>query len=262
MIFYYSCTGNTEWAAKEISAALGEEARPIPTMTCSEVITLKPNETIGFCFPVHAWRPPRPGREFARQCRIEHPEGHYCWMVCTAGDDIGETMDIMQKDIGTVHLHADSVFSLIMPNTYVGLPFMDVDKEALATQKTALAQVKLQQIIHSIQNHEKGLCMLDTSRWPRINSRLLGHLFIEHLMKDDAFVVDSDKCLRCGRCTTSCPVGNIRLDEDHHPRWLHNGKCLTCFACYHHCPADAIQWGKATRGKGKYYFRTVSPSQA
>ena len=127
MIFYYSCTGNTEWAAKKISAATGEELYPISSTSCNQVFTLKPDETIGFCFPVHAWRPPIPVREFARQCQIANPEGHFCWILCTAGDDIGETVDIMQEDLKAANLHADSTFSLLMPNTYVGLPFMDVE---------------------------------------------------------------------------------------------------------------------------------------
>ena len=65
MIFYFSGTGNTEWAAREMSAALGEELRPIPRLDPEkEVFTLRPDETIGFCFPVHAWRPPAIVREF------------------------------------------------------------------------------------------------------------------------------------------------------------------------------------------------------
>ncbi len=255
MIYNFSCTGNTEWAAKKISAAIGEELRPIPIEPLDQSITLQPHETIGLCFPVHGWRPPLPVREFARRCLSHHPENHYCWILCTAGDDIGETIDIIQKDLASCHLHADSVFSLLMPNTYVGLPFMDVDKEEVVKKKIANAKEKLDICIRHIQNRDTGISLLDTSRWPRINSRILGHLFVKKLTRDTPFTVDHNACIHCGLCAGKCPVENIKMSDDHHPTWLHNGRCLTCFACYHHCPANAIQWGKATRKKGKYYMR-------
>ncbi|MBR1388230.1 MAG: EFR1 family ferrodoxin [Prevotella sp.] len=254
MIFYYSCTGNTAWAAQRIGEALGEALITISETTIDQTFTLKPGETIGFCFPIHAWRPPMPVREFARKCRISNAEGHYCWMLCTAGDDIGEAVDIMQRDLSAAHLQAVSVFSLLMPNTYVGLPLTDVDKDEVVARKLAQSEKRLDGYIRHIQNHDCGLSMLDLSRWPRINSRLLGHLFVKHLISDKSFTVDSDACLRCGRCEQVCPESNIQLDDDRHPVWLHNGRCLTCFACYHHCPAKAINWGKATKGKGQYYY--------
>ena len=255
MIFYFSGTGNTEWAAREMSAALGEELRPIPRLDPEkEVFTLRPDETIGFCFPVHAWRPPAIVREFIRKCRFSQPEGHFCWILCTAGDDIGETIDIAQRDLATTGLHADCVFSLIMPESYVGLPGMDVDTAEVAEKKKARAAERIEGYIRHVKQRDKGYSALDLSRWPRINSRLLGSLFNRFLVKDSPFVVDKERCKKCGKCVSACPVDNIILDGERHPQWLHNNRCTTCFACYHHCPAHAIEWGKMTRHKGQYYM--------
>ena len=255
MIFYFSGTGNTEWAARKMSSALGEELRFIPHVNPEkELFTLRPGETIGFCFPVHAWRPPFIVRDFIRKCRFSHSEGHFCWIMCTAGDDIGETIQIAQRDLATVGLHADCVLSLIMPESYVGLPKMDVDSAEVTQKKTAQAAERIETYIRHIKNHDKGYSSLDLSRWPRINSRLLGSLFIKFLVKDTPFKVMEEQCSQCGKCASVCPVGNITMDTTRHPQWLHNGRCTTCFACYHHCPHHAIEWGKMTRSKGQYYM--------
>ncbi|MBR4135116.1 MAG: hypothetical protein IKU03_01705 [Bacteroidales bacterium] len=46
-------------------------------------------------------------------------------------------------------------------------------------------------------------------------------------------------------------IQNITL-EDGRPKW--HGNCTNCDACFHHCPKKAIQYGKASKGKGQYYF--------
>ncbi len=256
MIFYFSATGNTEWAARKVSTALSEELVFIPhTNPATQVYSLQPGETIGFCFPVHAWRPPTVVRDFIRACRFDHSEGHFCWILCTAGDDIGETIDIAQKDLATAGLHADSVFSLIMPESYVGLPMMDVDTDEAAAKKLSRASERMETFIRHIQHRDKGYAALNLSRWPRINSRLLGSLFVRWLISDRPFRCDADRCIHCGQCAKACPVGNIIIDEHQHPQWLRQGVCTNCFACYHHCPTHAIEWGRMTQSKGQYYMR-------
>ena len=32
------------------------------------------------------------------------------------------------------------------------------------------------------------------------------------------------------------------------------GNSTNCDTCFHHCPKNAIQYGKASVGKGQYYF--------
>ena len=57
MIFYFSGTGNTRWAAEEISRATGERLLDMAAEINGEC-RYQPaaGECIGFCFPVHGWR--------------------------------------------------------------------------------------------------------------------------------------------------------------------------------------------------------------
>ena len=69
MIFYLSDTGNTGWAAKAIAEATNDKLLFIPEQLRSGQLeyTLQEGERLGFCFPVHGWRPPKIVREFIRR---------------------------------------------------------------------------------------------------------------------------------------------------------------------------------------------------
>ena len=162
MIFYFSGTGNTKWAAQYLAEATGEKLIWIPEAMGGAAdnacrYTLEDGERIGFCFPVHAWRPPFLVRNFLRKLRIEQAQGHYCYALCTTGDNIGETMRLLQEDLSSIGLRASSLFSLIMPESYVGLPFMDVDTPAKEQQKKARAKELLEQYAQSIVNRVEGV---------------------------------------------------------------------------------------------------------
>lgn len=256
MIFYFSCTGNTRWAAQEVAHATGEE---LVDMAKAENLSHEwhptDGERIGFCFPVHGWRPPLPVLRFIERMRLNVAHDTFCYCVCTAGDNIGETVDILSKHLAKRGITLHSAFSILMPESYVGLPFMDVDTPENEKRKKRQAATELQQYIKNIIKREKGVFKLIKGHWPRTNSRLIGSLFIKYLLTDKPFRVDNDKCLSCGKCADVCPIGNIQLDKDKHPIWQHNGSCISCFACYHHCPAHSIEYGRRTKGKGQYFFK-------
>ncbi len=266
MIFYFSCTGNTRWAAHKIAEATGDtlidiaaELRKADEEDATDKertfsYTLSADESLAFCFPVHGWRPPLAVRDFIRRLRISKTTDNYCYAVCTAGDTVGEAMDILEADLAAVGIKTDSCISLLMPESYVGLPFMDVDKAEAERRKKTEADRRLQNFIADIKCHKAGIHDITVGRWPRINSRLIGEAFTKWIIGDRPFRVDAEKCIKCGKCAAVCPVGDISFVKGCTPQWKHNGKCLSCFACYHHCPTRAIEYGGRTKGKGQYYY--------
>lgn len=253
MIFFLSCTGNTAWAARHLAEATGE--RLIDMARSGETkYSLDEGERIGFCFPVHGWRPPFLVREFIQNLNITNAQGHFAYVLCTAGDTLGETLDIAERDLATIGINVNAATSLIMPESYVGLPFMDVDNEQNERRKIAAAQTDLATFTDQIINRKDGRHHIIIGNWPKTNTRLLGHFFLKYLVKDDAFRVDTTKCNQCGKCASACPVSNIKSGHGQSPQWLHSGKCLTCFACYHRCPKKAISYSNRTKGKGQYWF--------
>lgn len=258
MIFYLSCTGNTLWAARRLSDATGERLIDIAAAGDDEQhYAPTAGERIGFCFPVHGWRPPLMVRKFIGRLAIDGAEGHYCYALCTAGDNIGETVDLLRSDLKERGIRLDSTFSLLMPESYVGLPFMDVDTPEKELSKIARAAEQLTEIGRYITVRQKGVEIVVRGRWPRINSRVLGAYFTHKLITDKPFHVTDDRCIKCGECARHCPVGNIAWQPGELPAWKHTGRCMTCFACYHHCPKHAIEFGNRTKGKGQYFFKNI-----
>lgn len=254
MIFYLSDTGNTRWATRVIKDKTDDKLLFIPELmrSLSFDFHLDDGERLGFCFPVHGWRPPKIVREFISHLKI-NATGHYVYALCTAGDNIGETIDILRKDLDDRGVHLDAAFSLIMPESYLGLPFFNLDTPDKVQEKKNVASSQMNGYVDAIVNRrsEEHLVL---GRWPCIDSRLLGAFFVKYLLNDKPFHVDSRKCVKCGICADVCPTKNVVGGLGYEPQWKHDGSCLACFACYHHCPHHAIDYGSLTKDKGQYFF--------
>ena len=276
MIFYFSGTGNTKWAASKLASATHEDLISIaPYMraddsshTLAEPFILKENERLGFVFPVHGWRVPKLVREFIGRMKVQRAEPDaagslpFTYCVCTAGDSIGLTIENLNQTISqNPSLQAlgitevKSSYSLIMPESYVGLPFMDVDPKEKEIWKKSKSAQKLAVICEEIFDRKEGVSRLVKGPIPWFFTKVVGGFFENVLITDKRFHVEKDKCVKCGICANVCPVGDIKGGHGEYPEWLHHKDCLTCFTCYHHCPHHAIEFGNQTQKKGQYYFK-------
>ena len=306
MIFYFSGTGNTKWAASKLASATHEDLISIaPYMrvddsshTLTEPFILKENERLGFVFPVHGWRVPKLVREFIGRMKIQRADSEaagnsasaeskalsdaaknsasaeskalsasagsrpFAYCVCTAGDSIGLTIENLNEVISqNPSLQAlgitevSSSYSLIMPESYVGLPFMDVDPKEKEIRKKSKSAQELAVICEEIFDRKEGVNRLVKGPIPWFFTKVVGGFFENVLITDKRFHVEKDKCVKCSICANVCPVGDIKGGHGEHPEWLHHKDCLTCFTCYHHCPHHAIEFGKQTQKKGQYYFK-------
>lgn len=276
MIFYFSGTGNSKWAAKTLALETGDTLVSIPEVINSNCsFTIEKDEHAGFIFPIHGWRVPNIVKEFLTKLTIKtlgedtsHVK-HYCFCLVTAGDSIGKAMERFQQQLKSVTvndaLSLKAVCSLIMPESYVGLPGMDVDTKEKELEKKELASKQLKEFSnilkqrpHKDSNQIWGWNQLIRGPIPSFFSGPVGGFFERFLITDKPFHVDSRRCVKCGICANVCPVSDIKGGLGFEPEWLHNGKCLTCFSCYHHCPHHAIEFGKRTQKKGQYFYNKLS----
>lgn len=291
MIFYFSGTGNTKWAASKLASATHEDLISIaPYMraddsshTLAEPFILKENERLGFVFPVHGWRVPKLLREFIGKMKVQRAESDaagsqtlsdisensasagsrpFTYCVCTAGDSIGLTIENLNEVISqNPSLQAlgitevKSSYSLIMPESYVGLPFMDVDPKEKEIWKKSKSAQELAVICEEIFDRKEGVNRLVKGPIPWFFTKIVGGFFENVLITDKRFHVEKDKCVKCGICANVCPVGDIKGGHGEYPEWLHHKDCLTCFTCYHHCPHHAIEFGNQTQKKGQYFYK-------
>ena len=82
----------------------------------------------------------------------------------------------------------------------------------------------------------------------KMKSSIINAVFYRFVIKAGPFTV-SEVCISCRKCEGACPLGNIQM-QDGKPVW--GGRCTHCMACICGCPAEAIEYGKASRGKPRY----------
>lgn len=109
-------------------------------------------------------------------------------------------------------------------------------------------------ISNVIKDREEGVFKVTKGFMGSILTSIVRPMFIKGVKNPSSFYV-TDKCISCGKCEKVCTSTTIKM-EDNKPVWC--GDCNQCLACYHSCPVNAIQYGKATKGKGQYinpYFK-------
>jgi ferredoxin len=141
---------------------------------------------------------------------------------------MGEAMTILNKELAANkqlqtadgrQLEAETLFSIIMPESYVCLPFMKTDPEEKEALKIEVARLSMPHIIQMVEERRRGVEELEKGATPRLYSYVIGGYFNKHMITDKKFTVDNKVCIQCGKCAKVCPVDNIKGTP---PLWLHN----------------------------------------
>ncbi len=249
MIFYFSGCGNSRFIAENIAKDLDERLVFIPEAEREGHFeyTLAEGERVGFVFPIYSWRPPLLVMEFVQKLHFERTPA-YVWMAVTCGDNGGIAEKAFGEQLAEIGVPLHAAYCFQMPNTYVNMAGMGTDKPAVAQDKIEKAKAHLPEVIRAI-TEQKPVMEMRRGIFPRFKTKVIGKSFYKWV-SDEPFHT-TDACISCGKCVTVCPLQNITL-EDGRPKW--HGHCTNCDACFHHCPKNAIQFGKASVGKGQYYF--------
>lgn len=236
MIFYFSGTGNSRWAAKNLAVLTGDEARDISKLNQTPDLTAQ--KQIGLVFPIYAWGVPEPMLAFAKT--LGKQLHAFTFAVCTCGAEAGYAM----KKLARVY-PLDSSYSLVMPNNYI--LGEDVDDEQTARQKIDAAGQELHTIAREILQR-KPVYRVEEGSHAGLKSGLVNFGFNRFARSTKAFFA-TDACNSCGLCERDCPADTITLVNGK-PTW--SKQCYQCLRCIHQCPQRAIQYGKDTETRGRY----------
>ena len=261
MILYFSGCGNSKFVAEELARLTNDSLVWINPLESKSSVSLRPDEALGVVCPVYAWAVPRVVSDYISRLTI-NVKPSYCYLACTCGDNVGRTPERFAKVLKAKDISLDAAFSFVMPETYVNLAGFGLDNPENERRKIDAVRERLPLVAAQIVASEKVVDVV-RGKMPWVNTFIVNALFYAFLITDKKFTVN-DRCISCGLCVKVCPLHNITMVGDLtdpkgsvaqglRPLW--HGNCTNCMACYHHCPNNAIHFGKATQGKGQYYFK-------
>ena len=242
MIFYFSGTGNSAWAARQLGRLTQDEVYDITTL--SQLPDIQQAKQIGFVFPVYAWGVPEVMADFAKKLKKTQS---FTFGVCTCGGNAGLAMKYFSK-----YYPLDSSYSLIMPNNYIVGSDTDDEKEIL--EKISAARESLEQISREILER-KRVYRVRQGGLAGIKSGFVNMGFNKFARSAKPFFA-TDICNGCGLCTKQCPAHAISLQNEK-PVW--KAQCYQCMRCINTCPQQAIQYGKGTSGRRRYTIWNYLP---
>jgi ferredoxin len=246
IIYYFTGTGNSLAAARNICRHLGEcELVSIASLAATPTDITPDADRVGIVCPVYDFGLPSIVVEFVQ--RLDLSGTGYCFAVLTMGG-IGASA-LRQIDdliVSRSRRHLDAAWTVKMVGNFV--PLYEPAKGA-----------KKERLLADAEKHLAGIAaMIDKGLTVRPDTPLLSALlkycmydgFIRHIHDADKNFIADERCTSCGTCADVCPVHNIEM-VDGKPVWKHH--CELCCACIHLCPVEAIQYGQKTRARGRYH---------
>lgn len=224
MIFYFTGTGNSLYAAK----TLGSELVSIPQVMNSGNLTFEA-DSIGVVCPVYGHEMPEMVKEFLKKATFRTD---YLYVVLTYGKRHGNAVELAENALADAGKDAGYITTLMMVDNF--LPAFDMDEETKLDKRVEeqLARIKsevgakkrLHQKVSAADRAVHGMYAASVRNRPAT------------VWADFDF---TDGCVGCGICAKVCPAGCIRVENQRAVRTGEN--CQACYACVHACPKDAIK---------------------
>jgi NAD-dependent dihydropyrimidine dehydrogenase PreA subunit/flavodoxin len=244
MIFYFTATGNSLYAAKKVAEATNDSLVSVGKALREELYQydITGEKYLGFIVPTFAGTLPGAVGLFLERLTLKGYANQFVYGVFTCGASTGFESAALYTMLKAKGISFAGSFEIVMPDNFI--VWADVPSQAKLAAILKNADKQLDGIIALIKAKKSG--KLDTQTPGDLYMKLEE---ISTSNKTSKLHAD-EKCTSCGLCAEICPMRCIKLDNSGRPLW--EGTCTICFACLHRCPANAVQYGNDTQNKGRY----------
>ena len=244
MIFCFSGTGNSLYAAKRIAESTDDKIMEICEDNINDTeYNLENGERLGFIMPTYWGSMPKIAEKFIRNLKFNNVTNNYVYVVGTYGINECNIVKDVTKLLRSKGIIVKGGFAVKMVDNYV-VAYDIADKE------------KQQSILNDAEKEitEAVKCINDRKSFIKENKSFLSFVSpvsyklyktIDHTKK---FYAD-DKCVGCSMCEKNCPC-NVITVSDGKVTW--DGDCSFCLKCINTCPKESIQFGKKTVKRRRY----------
>jgi ferredoxin len=248
VIYYYTGTGNSLWAARLLADELGN-AEIHSIIKASGTVAAAEADAVGIVFPVHMWGVPEPVIRFLKT--INNNSVKYFFAFAVNAGQVSSTLIQLKKIMISQGILLSAGFDIVLPSNYI--PWGGPGTSDHLQKLYSFAEKKIKKASVYIVEKKSGL-IEKGPLWQRIIFTVLYKMTYNMIPKlDKNFWID-DNCNSCGTCAKVCPAGNIVMEEKK-PVWQH--RCEQCLACIQWCPKKAIQYGKKTPAYERYHHPKI-----
>lgn len=227
MVFYFTGTGNSLYAAKTLDG----DYRSIPQAIHEGRHFCAP--VIGVICPIYGHEMPDMVKRFLAETELET---QYFYLVLTYGNRHGGAAELAESYLEGTGKHADYITTLKMTDNF--LPSFDMDEQLAAEPEKRIEEhlAKIRQDIDRRRRWQQPVTEEDR-KWHREFVRYRANAAAQ---TGGDFYEVTEKCIGCGICTRVCPAGCITLKDQRAVYAEGSLPCQLCMACVHNCPKNAI----------------------
>lgn len=224
MVFYFTATGNSLYAAKLFS----DMPVSIPQIMRTGERVFSDRE-IGIVFPVFAGEPPKLVLEFLKESKLN---AKYLYLILTYGFDQSDAPEFAARMAEECGHHVDYAVGVKMVDNY--LPMFDMEEEIRLDKQV---EEQLAAALRDVSERKRFIPEA-TQAERELHARVAEMNRQSPAFNDGSQIMVKETCVGCGICERVCPIGNFYVENGRAKR--KQDTCEFCLACAQNCPQKAI----------------------